>query len=394
MSVYNNEYNEEEEKSMSYRESITMFAEKARKEIKVNEQIKESIKGINNKLKVIKSIINNYFLNNSSHQKYSKEDIVRLLHENNMQFSKQNKELNEYILKLSTKLERRYDSLERNITSLKNELSQKKEDNFLLSNQVILTENLLLKKQQELSNMNIIQEIRREVMITDISKSEDLFDSLSTIYQSKFNKILKQKNYEKTRIILLKNKIEDLKSQLSKLKQEQPNTDNISIQNNTIYEEDSIDDFHFEEFDLSTSSLSLENITTNRSDKATKRKLPFQVKNHKKTKSAKNFPLLVVDTNKLKPPMLKNSIPKLNLKQIEFNKKKVKENNSSSSSKEEEENNDETDETSKVLLSQILQMRQNIREIKKEISKHKHTVINFKSFYKRMTSKYEFVFEK
>lgn len=393
MSVYNNEYNEEEEKSMSYRESITMFAEKARKEIKVNEQIKESIKGINNKLKVIKSIINNYFLNNSSHQKYSKEDIVRLLHENNMQFSKQNKELNEYILKLSTKLERRYDSLERNITSLKNELSQKKEDNFLLSNQVILTENLLLKKQQELSNMNIIQEIRREVMITDISKSEDLFDSLSTIYQSKFNKILKQKNYEKTRIILLKNKIEDLKSQLSKLKQEQPNTDNISIQNNTIYEEDSIDDFHFEEFDLSTSSLSLENITTNRSDKATKRKLPFQVKNHKKTKSAKNFPLLVVDTNKLKPPMLKNSIPKLNLKQIEFNKKKVKENNSSSSSKEEEENNDETDETSKV-LPQILQMRQNIREIKKEISKHKHTVINFKSFYKRMTSKYEFVFEK
>ena len=393
MSVYNNEYNEEEEKSMSYRESITMFAEKARKEIKVNEQIKESIKGINNKLKVIKSIINNYFLNNSSHQKYSKEDIVRLLHENNMQFSKQNKELNEYILKLSTKLERRYDSLERNITSLKNELSQKKEDNFLLSNQVILTENLLLKKQQELSNMNIIQEIRREVMITDISKSEDLFDSLSTIYQSKFNKILKQKNYEKTRIILLKNKIEDLKSQLSKLKQEQPNTDNISIQNNTIYEEDSIDDFHFEEFDLSTSSLSLENITTNRSDKATKRKLPFQVKNHKKTKSAKNFPLLVVDTNKLKPPMLKNSIPKLNLKQIEFNKKKVKENNSSSSSKEEEKNNDETDETSKV-LSQILQMRQNIREIKKEISKHKHTVINFKSFYKRMTSKYEFVFEK
>lgn len=393
MSVYNNEYNEEEEKSMSYRESITMFAEKARKEIKVNEQIKESIKGINNKLKVIKSIINNYFLNNSSHQKYSKEDIVRLLHENNMQLSKQNKELNEYILKLSTKLERRYDSLERNITSLKNELSQKKEDNFLLSNQVILTENLLLKKQQELSNMNIIQEIRREVMITDISKSEDLFDSLSTIYQSKFNKILKQKNYEKTRIILLKNKIEDLKSQLSKLKQEQPNTDNISIQNNTIYEEDSIDDFHFEEFDLSTSSLSLENITTNRSDKATKRKLPFQVKNHKKTKSAKNFPLLVVDTNKLKPPMLKNSIPKLNLKQIEFNKKKVKENNSSSSSKEEEENNDETDETSKV-LSQILQMRQNIREIKKEISKHKHTVINFKSFYKRMTSKYEFVFEK
>ena len=393
MSVYNNEYNEEEEKSMSYRESITMFAEKARKEIKVNEQIKESIKGINNKLKVIKSIINNYFLNNSSHQKYSKEDIVRLLHENNMQFSKQNKELNEYILKLSTKLERRYDSLERNITSLKNELSQKKEDNFLLSNQVILTENLLLKKQQELSNMNIIQEIRREVMITDISKSEALFDSLSTIYQSKFNKILKQKNYEKTRIILLKNKIEDLKSQLSKLKQEQPNTDNISIQNNTIYEEDSIDDFHFEEFDLSTSSLSLENITTNRSDKATKRKLPFQVKNHKKTKSAKNFPLSVVDTNKLKPPMLKNSIPKLNLKQIEFNKKKVKENNSSSSSKEEEENNDETDETSKV-LSQILQMRQNIREIKKEISKHKHTVINFKSFYKRMTSKYEFVFEK
>ena len=393
MSVYNNEYNEEEEKSMSYRESITMFAEKARKEIKVNEQIKESIKGINNKLKVIKSIINNYFLNNSSHQKYSKEDIVRLLHENNMQFSKQNKELNEYILKLSTKLERRYDSLERNITSLKNELSQKKEDNFLLSNQVILTENLLLKKQQELSNMNIIQEIRREVMITDISKSEDLFDSLSTIYQSKFNKILKQKNYENTRIILLKNKIEDLKSQLSKLKQEQPNTDNISIQNNTIYEEDSIDDFHFEEFDLSTSSLSLENITTNRSDKATKRKLPFQVKNHKKTKSAKNFPLLVVDTNKLKPPMLKNSIPKLNLKQIEFNKKKVKENNSSSSSKEEEENNDETDETSKV-LPQILQMRQNIREIKKEISKHKHTVINFKSFYKRMTSKYEFVFEK
>ena len=393
MSVYNNEYNEEEEKSMSYRESITMFAEKARKEIKVNEQIKESIKGINNKLKVIKSIINNYFLNNSSHQKYSKEDIVRLLHENNMQLSKQNKELNEYILKLSTKLERRYDSLERNITSLKNELYQKKEDNFLLSNQVILTENLLLKKQQELSNMNIIQEIRREVMITDISKSEDLFDSLSTIYQSKFNKILKQKNYEKTRIILLKNKIEDLKSQLSKLKQEQPNTDNISIQNNTIYEEDSIDDFHFEEFDLSTSSLSLENITTNRSDKATKRKLPFQVKNHKKTKSAKNFPLLVVDTNKLKPPMLKNSIPKLNLKQIEFNKKKVKENNSSSSSKEEEENNDETDETSKV-LPQILQMRQNIREIKKEISKHKHTVINFKSFYKRMTSKYEFVFEK
>ena len=88
MSVYNNEYNEEEEKSMSYRESITMFAEKARKEIKVNEQIKESIKGINNKLKVIKSIINNYFLNNSSHQNYSKEDIVRLLHENNMQLSK------------------------------------------------------------------------------------------------------------------------------------------------------------------------------------------------------------------------------------------------------------------------------------------------------------------
>ena len=392
MSVYNNEYNEEEEKSMSYRESITMFAEKARREIKINEQIKESIKRINIKLKVIKSIINNYFLNNTSHQKYSKEDIVKLLHENNTQLSKQNKELNEYILKLSTKLERRYDSLERNITSLKNELSQKREDNFLLSNQVILTENLLLKKQQELGNMNIIQEIRREVMITDMSKAEDLFDSLSTIYQSKFNKILKQKNYEKTRIILLKNKIEDLKSQLSKLKQEQPNNDNISIQNNTIYEEDSIDDFHFEEFDLSTSSLSLENITTNRSDKATKRKFPFQVKNHKKTKSAKNFPLLAVDTNKLKPPMLKKSIPKLNLKQIEFNKKKVKENNSSSSSKE-EDNNDETDETSKV-LSQILQMRQNIREIKKEISKHKHTVINFKSFYKRMTSKYEFVFEK
>lgn len=391
MSVNNNDNNEEEEKSMSYRESISMYAEKARKEIKLNEQIKESIRSINNRLKIIKSIINNYFLNNKSHQKYSKQDIVKLLHDNNIQLSKQKNELNEYISKLSTKLVKRYDSLDRNIIDLKNELSQKKEDNFLLSNQVILTNNLLLKKQQELSNMNIIQEIRREVMITDMTKAEELFDSLSSIYQSKFNKILKQKNYEKTRIILLKNKIEDLKSQLGKLKQE--NTENnLSIQNKTIYEEDSIDDFYFEEFDLSTSSLSLENITTNRSDKATKRKTPMQIKNHKRTKSARNFPLLIIDTNKLKKPMINKAIPKLNLKQIEFNKKKVKENESSSSSKEEEENNDETDETSKV-LSQIMQMRQNIRVIKKEISKHKQTVINFKSFYKRMTSKYESVFE-
>ena len=429
MSMLNSRKNTEIDECVPYLSNLSKYAESARDEIRENNFLKEKINQIKEMLNVIKRIINNnIIINNKETQKNKKNEIIKVISNANENINVTNSKLKEEIILLNQKIAKSYDSLEANTASLLNELSKKKEDQFLLENQLILTDNILFKRQQDFNSMNLIQEITRDVFVIDMNTSEKLFDNLSYFYQAKLTKVLKQQNYDKSRIILLNNRIEELKSEINKLRNTQRKLKGITmdIQNNT--EQKEILDFNFDDFDfdISSSSLSLENIVTNRSADLDIKST--STKKYHKTKSLclENIQMATpthlnkennnhIHIDKVKP------IPKLNLKQIAFNKSKIKidlkeKSNSSFFSKDDssknsnsfhkktpklkkEDNNSNTNSNDNTktaqeetkndpIISKIIYLNQQIHILKRKIKTNKKIIKSFKKYYKKVIEYY------
>lgn len=429
MSMLNSQKNTEIDECVPYLSNLSKYAESARDEIRENNFLKEKINQIKEMLNVIKRIINNnIIINNKETQKNKKNEIIKVISNANENINVSNSKLKEEIILLNQKIAKSYDSLEANTASLLNELSKKKEDQFLLENQLILADNILFKRQQDFNSMNLIQEITRDVFVTDTNTSEKLFDSLSYFYQAKLTKVLKQQNFNKSRIILLNNRIEELKSEINKLRNTQRKLKGITmdIQNNT--EQKEILDFNFDDFDfdISSTSLSLENIVTNRSADLDFKSTATKKYHKPKSLCLENIQMATPthlnkennnNIDKVKP------IPKLNLKQIAFNKSKIKidlkeksnssffskddssknnnsihekslklkkeDNNSNSNSNTNSNDSANLDKDKKdPIISKIIYLNQQIHILKRKIKTNKKIIKSFKKYYKKVIEYY------
>jgi len=377
-----------EEKIITGRKSdIYNYGSEASHLIKINSIIKQTIEFYKNKIIENKLKFEKYFITND--KKLLKEiliaDIIKLNSElkdinNKYKLENKNSEIKNEELK---------NLLQNNIFKYNEEKEKIKEDNFILSNENKYKEQISKILQNEKHNSYALEYFQEELRTNFNSDNEiilailkkDLLDYqqkllIHTRYHNNYsNKVI---SLDKVRNNL-KNEINDYSVSIKSL----PNNNILKsrdLLNNyfklnkkkskdkTILTEE---DYYFSEFENSNDNNSEQSISLNTENI----NLGFE----KKILIPKY--VIKTDNNKVKERTL-NFIPKLNLKQIEYNKTKIHISHENIKKKKQIKF-----VTRKNLQTQIDEMKKNIKEIFQKNKKLKKLIKNFEKFYNKTNKK-------
>ena len=377
-----------EEKIITGRKSdIYNYGSEASHLIKINSIIKQTIEFYKNKIIENKLKFEKYFITND--KKLLKEiliaDIIKLNSElkdinNKYKLENKNSEIKNEELK---------NLLQNNIFKYNEEKEKIKEDNFILSNENKYKEQISKILQNEKHNSYALEYFQEELRTNFNSNNEiilailkkDLLDFqqkllIHTRYHNNYsNKVI---SLDKVRNNL-KNEINDYSVSIKSL----PNNNILKsrdLLNNyfklnkkkskdkTILTEE---DYYFSEFENSNDNNSEQSISLNTENI----NLGFE----KKILIPKY--VIKTDNNKVKERTL-NFIPKLNLKQIEYNKTKIHISHENIKKKKQIKF-----VTRKNLQTQIDEMKKNIKEIFQKNKKLKKLIKNFEKFYNKTNKK-------
>ena len=377
-----------EEKIITGRKSdIYNYGSEASHLIKINSIIKQTIEFYKNKIIENKLKFEKYFITND--KKLLKEiliaDIIKLNSElkdinNKYKLENKNSEIKNEELK---------NLLQNNIFKYNEEKEKIKEDNFILSNENKYKEQISKILQNEKHNSYALEYFQEEIRTNFNSDNEiilailkkDLLDFqqkllIHTRYHNNYsNKVI---SLDKVRNNL-KNEINDYSVSIKSL----PNNNILKsrdLLNNyfklnkkkskdkTILTEE---DYYFSEFENSNDNNSEQSISLNTENI----NLGFE----KKILIPKY--VIKTDNNKVKERTL-NFIPKLNLKQIEYNKTKIHISHENIKKKKQIKF-----VTRKNLQTQIDEMKKNIKEIFQKNKKLKKLIKNFEKFYNKTNKK-------
>ena len=377
-----------EEKIITGRKSdIYNYGSEASHLIKINSIIKQTIEFYKNKIIENKLKFEKYFITND--KKLLKEiliaDIIKLNSElkdinNKYKLENKNSEIKNEELK---------NLLQNNIFKYNEEKEKIKEDNFILSNENKYKEQISKILQNEKHNSYALEYFQEELRTNFNSNNEiilailkkDLLDYqqkllIHTRYHNNYsNKVI---SLDKVRNNL-KNEINDYSVSIKSL----PNNNILKsrdLLNNyfklnkkkskdkTILTEE---DYYFSEFENSNDNNSEQSISLNTENI----NLGFE----KKILIPKY--VIKTDNNKVKERTL-NFIPKLNLKQIEYNKTKIHISHENIKKKKQIKF-----VTRKNLQTQIDEMKKNIKEIFQKNKKLKKLIKNFEKFYNKTNKK-------
>lgn len=330
--------------------------------------------------------------------------------------------------------------IEAETRDINEELEKKREELFLTENKVIFKQNQVEKTKNEIENVNIVQELERDVYIPEFEKGNMIFNNENNKQQEALTRIAKELNSEKL-------KKSELYKQCSMLKKQLKTTYNKGNYTNKNMKNDiKPSNKNFKQKGDATYNNSVKpNENDLSGDSHLKLSLTEQAKELENTSFYKFFEEQSIDrdetlifTDKVNmivpskevmsniklqiqlPNQATNqTIPKLDLKQIEFNKSKVKgkfisissnninqieeinnvkddinnynnkHNDNLSNSKNKNTKTNTDSGTQKE--NKIEQMRQDINVIKDKIRKNKRKVTKFKKFYKELMKKYNSV---
>ena len=369
--------------------SINYYAIDATNLIKENSLLRNLIDFYQNHIDISKNKIKNYF---QTDNKFLKEMIMYDINEFNKDLQDFNSQFNNENLKLQNKINEFNKNIISNIQKINEENDKLKEDNFILLNENKSRDSIikiLTKEKLNFIGLELIQEIKRTTFNYDQQKIITFLGNELRYYQDKLTLKAKRHNHQIKRVHSLdktksnlinsinsiidikksspdlkvkKNEIE-IKNPIYKLSKKIDNEDDILYDNNIFFadfEEDSIDEL---------SELGLENINTdiNLNDN-------FE---NKITISENNSPN--PNHNRIKSLFL---VPKLNLKQIEFNKSKITQKNfhrkiNSVSYFGEDKNID----------NKIEDIKFQIKEIKEKNKQLKNVITKFEEFYIKIQNK-------
>ena len=369
--------------------SINYYGSDATNLIKENSLLRKLIDFYQNHIEISKNKIINYF---QTDNKFLKEILMYDINQFNKELQDFNIKIKNENLKLQNKINEFNKNIISNIQKINEENDKLKEDNFILLNENKSRDSIikiLTKEKLNFIGLELIQEIKRTTFNYDQQKIITFLGNELRYYQDKLTLKAKRHNHQIKRVHSLdktksnlinsinsiidikksspdlkvkKNEIE-IKNPIYKLSKKIDNEDDILYDNNIFFadfEEDSIDEL---------SELGLENINTdiNLNDN-------FE---NKITISENNSPN--PNHNRIKSLFL---VPKLNLKQIEFNKSKITQKNfhrkiNSVSYFGEDKNID----------NKIEDIKFQIKEIKEKNKQLKNVINKFEEFYIKIQNK-------
>ena len=369
--------------------SINYYGSDATNLIKENSLLRKLIDFYQNHIEISKNKIINYFQTDNN---FLKEILMYDINQFNKELQDFNIKIKNENLKLQNKINEFNKNIISNIQKINEENDKLKEDNFILLNENKSRDSIikiLTKEKLNFIGLELIQEIKRTTFNYDQQKIITFLGNELRYYQDKLTLKAKRHNHQIKRVHSLdktksnlinsinsiidikksspdlkvkKNEIE-IKNPIYKLSKKIDNEDDILYDNNIFFadfEEDSIDEL---------SELGLENINTdiNLNDN-------FE---NKITISENNSPN--PNHNRIKSLFL---VPKLNLKQIEFNKSKITQKNfhrkiNSVSYFGEDKNID----------NKIEDIKFQIEEIKEKNKQLKNVINKFEEFYIKIQNK-------
>ena len=354
-----------------------------------NSMLKEQILQYQNYIKLLKEFFP-FFINNDNKETI-KEKIIERMKNNIEKYKDINIELKTQNAKLNLTYCKKINEKNEYLLPLNRILDKEKEDNFILKNSIKSKDTFLtiirkdIKKFRELYCTGVDEEVRERFLIYnkkvyhEHKKELEKLQGLLNTYSKELNKEkIKNENYDielkKLRKILKSNTIS--KRLFTERYSFYNNEDDFNI-------EDEIDDsLIFKEFEEEIDFSDTISFSEEESYINYDLDINLNIKNPNLSQIKDN-----VNLNKLKFPLIKERlftsdhkdiVPKLNLKQIEFNKIRVI-----------TEDNSDTydDEIKNSIKYKIMKMKKKIKKQIEKQNQYKKIISNFKQHYIKMNLK-------
>ena len=375
-------------KNSNTESELLIFANESNEKVITNSMLKEQIfqhETFINKIKRIFELIDNKKPKNKNTMK---ELLKNSISQELTSFINQNSKLKNEISNLQIIHNRKLEDKNDSISGLVDNLDKLKEDNFILDNSIKEKQShiTILKDQIKLIKNNNIQKFEKHLMYG--RKFNEFHEKELTKYQTELAKISKDHNQEILKSNKLNKEYKNLKNELSHVRL---NTEKISPKINIKFE-DKIEEEENEEDYINRSLIfnDFENeddlsLSLNFSQDETYINYSLDFNDNNLNISQSND--IVNNVNNIDFPYYKKKernfvsdykepkfgiIPKLNLKQIEFNKIRVITENFDELSGDDNKKN------------QIKKNKKDIEREKKKKEKLKMVISNFKSYYKKI----------
>ena len=374
-------------KNSNTESELLIFANESNEKVITNSMLKEQIFQHEAFIKIIKRIFELIDNKKPKNKNTMKELLQNTISQELKSFINQNSKLKNEISNLQIIHNRKLEDKNDSISGLVDNLDKLKEDNFILDNSIKEKQSHIttLKGQIKLIKNNNIEQLEKHLIYG--RKFNEFHEKELTKYQTELAKISKDHNQEILKSNKLNKEYKNLKNELSHVRL---NTEKISPKINIKFE-DKIEEEENEEDYINRSLIfnDFENeddlsLSLNFSQDETYINYSLDFNDNNLNISQSND--IVNNVNNIDFPYYKKKernfvsdykepkfgiIPKLNLKQIEFNKIRVV-----------TDNFDELSDDDKT--NQIIKIKKNIEREKKKREKLKLVIANFKAYYKKI----------
>ena len=369
-------------KNSNIESELLIFANESNEIVITNSMLKEQIFQHETYIKIIKRIFELIDNKKPKNKNTMKELLQNTISQELKSFINQNSKLKNEISKLQIIHNRKLEDKNDSISGLISNLDKLKEDNFILKEkQSHIT---ILKDEIKLIKNNNIQKFEKHLMYG--RKFNEFHEKELSKYQTELAKISKEHNQEILRSNKLNKEYKNLKNELNHVRL---NTEKIIPKFNLKFEDKIEEEENEEDLNRSLIFNDFENdddlsFSLNFSQDETYINYSLDFNDNNLNISQSND--IVNNINDIDFPYYKKPerkfisdfkepkfgiIPKLNLKQIEFNKIRVV-----------TDNFDELSDDDKT--NQIIKIKKNIEREKKKREKLKLVIANFKAYYKKI----------
>ena len=375
---------------LDLKNDILKFGNEAKQLMETNTNLKKQIEIKSNSLKFHKSQVNKYF------QTTNPSNFIKDIKNYNEEIRKKNHLISQNKIDIEKKNLLKFNQLKNEIDGLLTKLETERENKFLLENAIAKCDYEIKANCQERKNFKkfeLFREDKRYIYDQPQEVIESLLDRELLAYQQRMGKVSHEANTEMTKIDKLNKEASNLKTEIGTIGTSSQNQTKISglnpkramlglkPSNNLVPRKKSL-------------GLS-EKLEDNNFDFKDNLFFPFEDGYIESEFSNENDDIDIEDINptnqnmKTTESIIQGNVPKLNLRQIEFNKVKI--------TVEKQNAPKEETQTKKKMNScllpalpkqtlewKILQKKNEIKELKGKIKQNKEIISSFRKYYKKI----------
>ena len=357
------------------RKELSSLANKAKELIIQSNQLNSQISFYSSLIRVSKNKIQKYFTNSTPSHQLIKNDLIDYITELKTMKSSNSKRKDDCdFLSIADGLIAKVEKAKEDQFILENLIEQKNVELTLINNE-----------KKNFEHFGMFREDRRDLYNHSEDEVNFYLEKILSKYQERLYSYLHEHNNEINKVNALKNEASNLKTEINENASQHTSSTHLK-KNKSIT---CFTSYSIQKKKIESSNFDKQNEPTESSRFFFR---DFEESEIDNTLIDINFEDNV-DNNK-KHISCKSAIPKLNLKQIEFNKRKIKvtpqEANASNPKEEQRKylNNPRQSVKKDSIDDKIKTMEENILTIKKTIKNNKQLIRKFKQFYKRKKEEY------